>query len=96
VAVDAVTGAAADRCAPARSLLLEEFAPRPELLLPATEVTRPRFPVVDAHNHLGAEFGGGWDRRPEWANDLPQRLCGMFAFAIWDSRHRSLGLHLTL
>lgn len=25
---------------------------------------QPRFPVVDAHNHLGEEFGGGWDRRP--------------------------------
>jgi predicted TIM-barrel fold metal-dependent hydrolase len=27
-------------------------------------VERPRFPVIDAHNHLGSEFGGGWDRRP--------------------------------
>lgn len=26
------------------------------------------FPVVDAHNHLGEAFGGGWDRRP--LNDL--------------------------
>lgn len=32
--------------------------------MPATDVPGPRFPVIDAHNHLGAEFGGGWDRRP--------------------------------
>jgi predicted TIM-barrel fold metal-dependent hydrolase len=44
-------------------LLLEEYAPRSELVLPATAVARPRFPVIDAHNHLGEEFGGGWDRR---------------------------------
>lgn len=25
---------------------------------------QPRFPVIDAHNHLGEEFGGGWDCRP--------------------------------
>jgi predicted TIM-barrel fold metal-dependent hydrolase len=45
-------------------LLLREYLPRPRLVVPATEVQRPRFPVVDAHNHLGEEFGGGWDRRP--------------------------------
>jgi predicted TIM-barrel fold metal-dependent hydrolase len=27
-------------------------------------VARPRFPVIDAHNHLAEPFGGGWDRRP--------------------------------
>ena len=26
--------------------------------------TQPRLPVIDAHNHLGGEFGGGWDQRP--------------------------------
>lgn len=29
-----------------------------------TRVEHPRFPVIDAHNHLGPEFGGGWSRRP--------------------------------
>jgi len=29
-----------------------------------TRVLKPRFPVIDAHNHLGAAFGGGWDKRP--------------------------------
>ena len=26
-------------------------------------VSRPRFPVIDVHNHLGEEFGGGWCNR---------------------------------
>jgi predicted TIM-barrel fold metal-dependent hydrolase len=29
-----------------------------------TLVERPRFPVIDAHNHLGPSFGGGWDTKP--------------------------------
>ena len=31
---------------------------------PRTSILKPRFPVIDAHNHLGGEFGGGWDNRP--------------------------------
>jgi len=27
-------------------------------------VLSPRFPVIDAHNHLGETFGGGWCNRP--------------------------------
>jgi len=27
-------------------------------------VVKPRFPVIDAHNHLGELFGGGWNKRP--------------------------------
>jgi len=34
------------------------------LVVNHSEVRRPRFPVFDAHNHLGEQFGGGWDRRP--------------------------------
>jgi predicted TIM-barrel fold metal-dependent hydrolase len=45
-------------------LLLRDYVPQPQLVVPETAVDRPRYPVVDAHNHLGAEFGGGWDRRP--------------------------------
>ena len=37
---------------------------RSALSTPSTQVLLPRFPVIDAHNHLGAEFGGGWDKRP--------------------------------
>ncbi|GLZ07200.1 hypothetical protein Acsp03_46660 [Actinomadura sp. NBRC 104412] len=46
------------------ALRLADFAPRSELVVRETPVTGPRFPVVDAHSHLGDEFGGGWDRRP--------------------------------
>ena len=34
------------------------------LVTRASRVERPRFPVIDAHNHLGELFGGGWDQRP--------------------------------
>jgi hypothetical protein len=47
-----------------RDLYLHEFLPRPKLSVPATPIERPRFPVIDAHNHLGPDFGGGWSERP--------------------------------
>ena len=45
-------------------LLLREFCPRPRAVLRETAIQRPRFPVIDAHNHLGDEFGGGWIHWP--------------------------------
>jgi predicted TIM-barrel fold metal-dependent hydrolase len=45
-------------------MLLADYQPRPALVTPTTVVEQPRCPVIDAHNHLGAEFGGGWDARP--------------------------------
>jgi predicted TIM-barrel fold metal-dependent hydrolase len=50
-------------------LALRAFAPAATLTTPATLVEHPRFPVVDAHNHLGellpgASFAGNWPRRP--------------------------------
>ncbi|MFL5803771.1 MAG: amidohydrolase family protein [Roseiflexaceae bacterium] len=45
-------------------LPLAEFRPRPALVVKTTPVEAPRFPVIDAHNHLGPAFGGGWDERP--------------------------------
>ena len=45
-------------------MLLSDYRPRPALVTRQTEVARPRFAVVDAHNHLAEPFGGGWDRRP--------------------------------
>jgi predicted TIM-barrel fold metal-dependent hydrolase len=45
-------------------MLLSDYHPRPALMTRATLVARPRFPVIDVHNHLGEMFGGGWDRRP--------------------------------
>jgi predicted TIM-barrel fold metal-dependent hydrolase len=43
---------------------LEEFAPRSRLMTRTSLVEKPRFAVIDAHNHLSEQFGGGWDQRP--------------------------------
>lgn len=43
---------------------LEKYRPRSSLVTRTTLVERPRFPAIDAHNHLGEAFGGGWDNRP--------------------------------
>lgn len=43
---------------------LSDFRPRPAVVRKETEVLRPRFPAIDAHNHLAEPFGGGWDKRP--------------------------------
>ena len=45
-------------------MLLRDFHPQSRLVTPATYIDKPRFPAIDAHNHLGADFGGGWDRKP--------------------------------
>lgn len=45
-------------------MLLENFRPQSKLVTKTTLVPKPRFPVVDAHNHLGVPFGGGWDQKP--------------------------------
>jgi hypothetical protein len=45
-------------------MLLSDFRPRPKLVTKTTHILKPRFPVIDAHNHLAAPFGGGWDERP--------------------------------
>jgi predicted TIM-barrel fold metal-dependent hydrolase len=41
-------------------LRLADFVPRQQLRVPERHVPRPRFPVIDAHNHLGVPFGGDW------------------------------------
>lgn len=51
---------------------LSAFHPQPKLVAKETAVTRPRFPVIDAHNHLAEPFGGGWDKRP--LSELLDRL----------------------
>jgi predicted TIM-barrel fold metal-dependent hydrolase len=45
-------------------LALADFRPRTSLRTPVHEVRQPRFPVIDAHNHLGSPFGGEWADRP--------------------------------
>ena len=43
---------------------LENYFPQSKLVTKTTYVEKPHFPVIDAHNHLGEDFGGGWDNRP--------------------------------
>jgi len=38
--------------------------PQPMLVVEKHEVLKPRFPAIDAHNHLGPFFGGDWRNRP--------------------------------
>lgn len=45
-------------------MLLKDFHPRSQLVTRTTLVDVPRFPVIDAHNHLAEPFGGGWDKKP--------------------------------
>jgi predicted TIM-barrel fold metal-dependent hydrolase len=44
-------------------LRLAEFRPRSSLRVASHVVERPRFPAIDAHNHLGSPFGGDWATR---------------------------------
>ncbi len=50
-------------------MLLSDFQPRSQLVTKTTMVNKPRFPAIDAHNHLGESFGGGWFNKP-----LPELL----------------------
>jgi len=45
-------------------MLLENFRPKSKLVAKTTLVNKPKFPVIDAHNHLAEPFGGGWDNKP--------------------------------
>lgn len=45
-------------------LYLSDFKPKPKLVTHETQVSRPRFSVIDAHNHLSLDGFGGWDTRP--------------------------------
>ncbi|MGB8984830.1 MAG: hypothetical protein WCC12_23395 [Anaerolineales bacterium] len=45
-------------------MLLENFRPQSRLVTKTTRMDRAKFPVIDAHNHLGEAFGGGWDKKP--------------------------------
>jgi predicted TIM-barrel fold metal-dependent hydrolase len=45
-------------------LRLADYRPVTRLRVPEHRVERPRFGVIDAHNHLGRAFSMGWHRRP--------------------------------
>ncbi len=53
------------------SLLLSEFEPRSELVVEQHELLRPRYPAIDAHNHLPLE---AWEGQPERIAALVQDL----------------------
>jgi predicted TIM-barrel fold metal-dependent hydrolase len=44
-------------------MLLENYRPKSKLVTKNTPINIPRFPVIDAHNHLAEPFGGGWDKK---------------------------------
>src|SRR5512138_2275850 len=68
-------------------MLLENYLPQPALVTKTTRVEKPRYPVIDAHNHLSDIFGGDsidWVKRP-----LPELLdlmdqCGLMGFVDLD------------
>lgn len=43
---------------------LTHFKPKSRLVVKQTRIDQPKFPVIDAHNHLADPFGGGWDKKP--------------------------------
>ena len=45
-------------------LRLSDYRPDKRLRVPEHRVEKPRFGVIDAHNHLGPEFSQGWGERP--------------------------------
>lgn len=45
-------------------MLLTDYRPRAQLITNSTKIEKPRFSVIDAHNHLREPFGGGWDQKP--------------------------------
>jgi predicted TIM-barrel fold metal-dependent hydrolase len=47
-----------------KGILLEDFKPVPRLVVKQTQIKKPRYPVIDAHNHLTLEGYGDWDKRP--------------------------------
>jgi predicted TIM-barrel fold metal-dependent hydrolase len=57
-----------------RGLHLVDYRPVRQARLPEHRIQRPRFPVIDAHNHLGPAFSGGWHARP--VEDLLAALDG--------------------
>ncbi len=48
---------------PGPAMPLVDYRPRSQLRTRSTHVPRPRFPAIDAHNHLGAAFGAEWEQR---------------------------------
>lgn len=45
-------------------MFLANYRPKPALVTRVTDIRSPKFLIFDAHNHLGSDFGGGWDKKP--------------------------------
>jgi hypothetical protein len=45
-------------------MLLSNFRPASKLVTKTTRIEKPKFPVIDAHNHLGESYGSGWINCP--------------------------------
>ena len=43
---------------------LSDYTPVSRLVTRSTTIGKPRFPVIDAHNHLFGDFGGAWEEHP--------------------------------
>ena len=69
---------------PDDDLRLSDFVPRQQLRVPERRVTRPRFPVIDAHNHLGLAFGGDWAARTAPELELAMDASGVAAIVDLD------------
>jgi predicted TIM-barrel fold metal-dependent hydrolase len=63
---------------------INDYVPKSKLVVRKTQILKPRFPVFDAHNHLGEDFGGGWIKRP--AGELLEALdaAGVYKFVDLD------------
>ena len=55
-----------------KPLALADYQPQSRLSVPTTNILGPYRRFIDAHNHLGPDFGGGWSSRP--AVELLDRL----------------------
>ncbi len=60
-----------------RDLRLRDYRPRSRLRVPEHRVERPRFPAIDAHNHLGTWLTAG----SAWP-DLDELLAVMDASGV--------------
>src|SRR5918999_2455762 len=57
--------------------MLDPVVPESALRVPESRVERPRFPVIDAHNHLGRWLASWAGRAGDWVVDDPGALVAL-------------------
>jgi hypothetical protein len=67
-------------CKDGHSMLLKDFKPRSTLVVPSTPIDLPRYPVIDAHNHLF----GDWENLPTAQLLTMLDRCGVRGFVDLD------------